>query len=317
MLSDLPLFPVRASTIGAGVDHLFFYVLGVAVVFSTLIFVLVLYFAVKYRRRSPADHAVQITSSLPLEIVWTVIPVGLSAVMCVWGADLFLRHAIAPPDASDIYVVGKQWMWKLQHPEGAREINELHVPVGRPFRLVMTSEDAIHSFFVPAFRLKQDVLPGRFTTLWFQATQVGRYHLFCSQYCGTNHSVMGGWVYVLDPVEYEQWLSGGATNESMPVAGARLFERLGCSSCHLSTDQGRGPSLDGLYGKRVALEGGGVLIADDAYIEESILKPAAKVTLGYEPTMPTFQGQISEEGIFQIIAYLRSLKKTGKPEGAS
>jgi cytochrome c oxidase subunit II len=308
MLSDLPLFPVRASTIASGVDHLFFYLIAVALVFSTLIFVLVFYFAIRYRRRTPADKAVQIISSVPLEIAWTAVPLCLSAVMFFWGANLFLRHAIAPQGAADIYVVGKQWMWKVQHPEGPREINELHVPVGRAFRLVMTSEDAIHSFFVPAFRIKQDVLPGRFTSLWFQATKVGRYHLFCSQYCGTNHAQMGGWVYVMEPVEYEQWLSGGSTGESMPVSGAKLFDRLGCSNCHQSANQGRGPALEGLYGKRVSLEGGGTAIADDAYIEESILKPAAKVTQGYQPIMPTFQGQISEEGVFQIIAYLRSLK---------
>jgi cytochrome c oxidase subunit 2 len=308
VLSDLPLFPARASTIGAGVDHLFFYLVAVALVFSTLIFGLVFYFAIRYRRRSPADKATQITSSVPLEIAWTVIPLCLSAVMFFWGASLFLRHAIAPPGSADIYVVGKQWMWKVQHPEGRREINELHVPVGRPFRLIMTSEDAIHSFFVPAFRLKQDVLPGRFTTLWFQATQVGRYHLFCSQYCGTNHSLMGGWIEVMEPVEYEHWLSRGSTGDPMQVAGAKLFERLGCSNCHQSTNQGRGPSLEGLYGRRVLLEGGGTTIADDAYIEESILKPATKVTRGYQPIMPTFQGQISEEGVFQIIAFLRSLK---------
>jgi len=308
MLSELPLFPVRASTISAGVDHLFFYLLAVALVFSTLIFVLVFYFAIKYRRRSPEDRAVQITSSIPLEIAWTVIPLGLSAIMFFWGANLFLRHAIPPADAADIYVVGKQWMWKLQHPEGPREINELHVPVGRAFRLVMTSEDAIHSFFVPAFRIKQDVLPGRFTTLWFQATRVGRFHLFCSQYCGTNHAAMGGWIYVMEPTEYEHWLSGRSTGEPMTLAGARLFDRLGCSNCHVPADGTRGPSLEGLYGRRVLLEGGRTITADDAYIEESILKPASRVTRGYQPTMPTFQGQISEEGLFQIIAYLKSLK---------
>jgi len=308
MLSDLPLFPARASTIGAGVDHLFFYLLGVALVFSTLIFVLVFYFAIKYRRRSPEDRAVQITSSIPLEIAWTVIPLGLSAIMFFWGATLFLRHAIPPAGAADIYVVGKQWMWKLQHPEGPREINELHVPVGRAFRLVMTSEDAIHSFFIPAFRIKQDVLPGRFTTLWFQATRVGRFHLFCSQYCGTNHASMGGWIYVMEPTEYERWLNGRSTGEPMTLAGARLFERLGCSNCHHPTDETRGPSLEGLYGRRTLLEGGAAVTADDAYIEESILKPAARVTRGYQPTMPTFQGQISEEGLFQIVAYLKSLK---------
>ncbi len=310
MLSNVPLFPERASTIGAGVDHLFFYLLGVAIFFSTLIFALVFYFAIRYRRRSSDDTATQITNSLPLEVAWTVIPLFLEVVMFVWGASLFVRHAVAPPGATDIYVVGKQWMWKLQHPEGPREINELHVPIGRPFRLVMTSEDAIHSFFIPAFRLKQDVLPGRYTTQWFQATKSGRYHLFCSQYCGTNHSHMGGWVYVMEPSSYEQWLTGAMTNESMAAVGARLFARLGCGSCHQTTDQSRGPSLEGLYGKTVRLEGGGTVLADDAYLETSILNPATMVTAGYQPLMPTFQGQIDSEDLFQIIAYIKSLKGT-------
>jgi cytochrome c oxidase subunit 2 len=309
MLSDLPLFPVRASTIGTGVDYLFFYLVAVAVFFATLIFVLVFYFAVKYRRRSPNDRAVQIASSIPLEIAWTFIPLCLAAVMFFWGANLFLRHAIVPAGSTDIYVVAKQWMWKLQHPEGPREINELHVPAGRPFRLVMTSEDAIHSFFVPAFRIKQDVLPGRFTTLWFQATRVGDYHLFCTQYCGTNHARMGGWIHVMDPVAYQRWLSSEITGVSMAVAGARLFERLRCSDCHRPGDRSKGPPLDGLYGTRVLLEGGGTVIADDAYIRESILNPAARVTRTYPPTMPTFQGQISADEIIQIVAYVKSLKE--------
>jgi cytochrome c oxidase subunit 2 len=310
MLSDLPLFPEQASTIGAGVDHLFFYLMTVAVFFSTLIFALVFYFAIRYRRRGATDKAEQITSSVPLEVLWTVIPLFLEVVMFYWSASLFVRHAVVPKDAQEIYVVGKQWMWKLQHPEGPLEINELHVPVDRPFRLVMTSEDAIHSFFVPAFRIKQDVLPGRYTTLWFQATRPGRYHLFCSQYCGTNHSQMGGWIHVMEPGAYEQWLSGAATTESMEVAGGRLFERLGCGSCHQASDRSRGPSLVGLYGKRVQLASGSTVIADDAYLEASILNPAANVASGFQPIMPTFQGQIDKEDLFKLIAYIKSLKGT-------
>ena len=275
MLSDLPLFPARASTFAADVDHLFFYLLGVSIFFSTLIFLLVFFFAIRYRRRSPLDKAEQITSSLPLELAWTFIPLCLEVVMFAWGASLFVRHALPPADAADIYVVGKQWMWKVQHAEGPREINELHVPVNRSFRLVMTSEDAIHSFFVPAFRIKQDVLPGRYTTLWFNATRTGRYHLFCTQYCGTNHSQMGGWVYVLDDLEYGQWLNGEASGESMASTGATLFARLGCGGCHQSRDQPRGPALAGLYGKRVHLADGSTVLGDDGYIEESILAPAA------------------------------------------
>ena len=307
-MTDLPLFPERASTIGAGVDHLFFYLLGVSVFFSTLIFALVFYFAIRYRRRLPSDKAEQIASSVPLELLWTFVPLCLVAVMFYWGASLFLRHAIAPAGAADIYVVGKQWMWKLQHAEGPREINELHVPAGRPFRLVMTSEDAIHSFFVPAFRIKQDVLPGRYTTLWFQATKPGRYHLFCTQYCGTNHARMGGWVHVMEPDAYQQWLSDHSIGAAMPVAGARLFADLGCGTCH-QPDSLRGPSLVGLYGRRVTLADGGSVVADEAYIGQSILNPAARLTQGFGPLMPTFQGQISEEDLFQLIAYVKSLSE--------
>ncbi|HEY7288418.1 MAG TPA: cytochrome c oxidase subunit II [Vicinamibacterales bacterium] len=308
MNSDLPLFPARASVFAADVDHLFFYLLGVAIFFSTLIFVLVIFFAVRYRRRTAQDRAEQITSSLPLELAWTIIPLGLEIVMFWWGATLFVQHASPPPDATDIYVVAKQWMWKVQHAEGPREINELHVPTGRSFRLVMTSEDVIHSFFMPAFRIKQDVLPNRYTTLWFNATTPGKYHLFCTQYCGTNHARMGGWVYVLDDRDYERWLGSAERSESMVSTGAAIFARLGCESCHGSENRPRGPALAGLYGKQVVLADGRTVSGDDAYIEESIVAPAAKITRGYEPIMPTFKGQVSEDDLFQLVAYIKSLK---------
>jgi cytochrome c oxidase subunit 2 len=230
-------------------------------------------------------------------------------VMFGWGSLLFLRNARTPPGSFEIYVVAKQWMWKIQHPEGLREINELHVPTGMPVRLVMTSEDVIHSFYVPAFRVKQDVLPGRYTSMWFQPTRAGKYHLFCAEYCGNQHSAMGGWVYVMEPAEYEKWLSGGSTGESMATTGQGLFERLGCSSCHRSEGGGRGPSLEGLLGKKVQLDSGQAVVADESYIRESILNPRAKIVGGYQPLMPTFQGQVSEEQLLQLVAYLKSLKK--------
>jgi cytochrome c oxidase subunit 2 len=307
MLSDLPLWPERASTFAVSVDYLFLFILVVCAFFAVLIFTLVLYLAIRYRRRTPEERATQIKNSLPLELVWTGVPICLAGVMFFWGAALFMRRTIVPPDAQDIYVVGKQWMWKLQHPEGPREIDELHVPVGRPFRLVMTSEDVIHDFFVPAFRLKQDVLPNRFTSLWFEATKTGRFHLFCSQYCGTNHARMGGWVYVLEPSDYQHWLSGAMGNESMTDSGAKLFTRLGCEGCHQSHDTERGPALVGLYGKSVQLAGGETVTGDESYIEESILTPAAKVTRGYTPIMPTFLGQIPPDDLFQLIVYIKSL----------
>ena len=313
MLANPGWFPKPASTFGAGVDQLFFFLLAVTGFFAVLVFVLVPYFAVKYRRRSASDRPTQIEGSLPLEILWTVIPLALMLVMFFWGADLFFRQARAPGGATDIYVVGKQWMWKLQHANGRREINELHIPAGRPIRLVMTSEDVIHSFYIPAFRLKQDLVPGRYTSQWFQATKPGQYRLFCAEYCGTDHSRMTGWVYVMEPPDYEKWLSGGATTESMPAAGEKLFQQLGCATCHTSQATDLGPSLEGVFGRPVRLQGGATIAADEAYLRESILNPGAKIVSGYENIMPTFQGQIDEEGLLKIVAYIKSLNSGKQP----
>jgi cytochrome c oxidase subunit 2 len=223
-----------------------------------------------------------------------------------WGASIFFRESRAPDNAMQIYVVGKQWMWKLQHMEGQREINELHIPTGRPVKLIMTSEDVIHSFYVPDFRTKQDVVPGRYTMTWFEATKPGKYHLFCAEYCGTNHSGMIGWVYALAPQEYQRWLAGSPSG-SLVQDGAKLFEDLACSNCHKPDGSGRGPSLVGVFGSTVKLVGGGTVRADEAYIRESILNPAAKVVEGYQPDMPTFQGLITEENVVQLIEYVKSL----------
>jgi cytochrome c oxidase subunit 2 len=310
MWSDLPLFPESASTISGRVDTLYFFLVTVAGFFSVLIFGLVFYFALRYHHSEKNPRATQIHGSLGLEIFWSVIPLGLTMVMFGWGAALYLRNARTPPGSFEIYVVAKQWMWKIQHPEGAREINELHVPTGMPVRLVMTSEDVIHSFYVPAFRVKQDVMPGRYTSMWFQPTRPGKYHLFCAEYCGNQHSAMGGWVHVMEPAEYEQWLSGGSSGESMATSGQALFERLACSSCHRAEGGGRGPSLEGLLGKKIQLDNGQTALADESYIRESILNPRAKIVAGFQPLMPTFQGQVSEEQILQLLAYIKSLKKT-------
>jgi cytochrome c oxidase subunit 2 len=310
MWSNLPLFPENASTIAGRVDLLFLFLVTVAGFFSVLIFALVMFFAIRYRRRAANPTATQIHGSTALEMVWTLIPLVITMVMFGWGAVLYLRNARAPAGTLEVYVVAKQWMWKLQHPEGNREINELHIPTGAPIRLIMTSEDVIHSFYVPAFRVKQDVLPGRYTTMWFQPTRPGKYHLFCAEFCGNQHSAMGGWVYVMEPPEYERWLTGGASGESMAAGGQALFERLGCSSCHKSEGGGRGPSLEGLPGKKIQLADGRTVVADETYIRESILNPRAKIVAGYQPVMPTFQGQVSEEQVLQLLAYIKSMKKT-------
>jgi len=297
------------------VDALFYFLIAVSVFFATLIFVLIVVFAIKYRRRNEDDRPQAIPGNLRLEILWTTIPLALTMVMFVWGAKLFFVTYYPPRDALEITVVAKQWMWKVQHPEGQSEINELHIPASRPIKLVMTSQDVIHDFFVPAFRVKKDVLPGRYTTLWFEATKPGSYRLFCAQYCGTQHSGMVGRIIVMEPTEFQTWLSGGAAGISMASAGEKLFQKLGCVTCHLSNDSGRGPSLVGVFGKKVQLEAGRSATADETYIRESILNPQAKVVAGFQPIMPTFKGLISEDGITQIIAYLKSLKREERAQG--
>jgi cytochrome c oxidase subunit 2 len=302
-----PLFPERASTMAWRVDALYFFLLAVALFFSLVIAGLIVFYAVKYRRRSPGSVGASIQGGLLLEIVWSVIPLLITMVIFVWGASVFFAMSHPPDETLNIYVVGKQWMWKFQHLDGQREINELHVPVGRAVKLIMTSEDVIHDVFVPAFRVKADVLPGRYTHIWFQATKPGRYHLFCAEYCGTKHSGMIGEVVVMDPSEYQTWLSGGASEGSLASAGAKLFQDLACVTCHRADAQGRGPVLQGLFGKTVSLQGGETVVADEAYIRESILRPSAKITAGYQPIMPTFQGLISEEQLLELIEYVKSL----------
>jgi cytochrome c oxidase subunit 2 len=233
----------------------------------------------------------------------------------VWGAKIFFRMNRPPDDALQVYVVGKQWMWKLQHADGQREINELHVPLGRPVQLTMTFEDVIHSFFVPAFRMKKDVVPGRYSVAWFQATKTGDYHLFCTQYCGTNHARMIGWIHVMEPIAYQNWISAGGGSESLASAGAKLFQQHACNSCHRPDSLARGPNLEGLFGKPVKLSDGRTVIADESYIRESILTPSAKIVEGFQPIMPTFQGLIDEEGILQLVAYIKSLSQPSAPGG--
>jgi len=310
-----PLFPEQASTMAGRVDALFYFLIAVSVFFAALIFVLIVVFAIKYRRRSEDDRPQSIPGNLGLEILWTTIPLALTLVIFLWGAKLYFVSYYPPRDALEITVVAKQWMWKVQHPEGQAEIDELHIPTGRPIKLVMTSQDVIHDFFVPAFRVKKDVLPGRYTTLWFEATQPGSYRLFCAQYCGTQHSGMVGRIIVMEPTEFQAWLSGGAPGIPMASAGEKLFQRLGCVTCHLANDTGRGPSLVGLLGKKVQLQGGVSVLVDESYVRESILNPQAKLVAGYPPIMPTFKGLISEDGIMQILAYLKSLRREERVQG--
>jgi cytochrome c oxidase subunit II len=311
MFENLPLFPEQASILAPQVDLLYLFLIAISGFFTVLIFVLILGFAIRYRKDARVDRT-EPRVDYKLEAAWILIPFLLTCVMFVWGSYLYFEGANPPKDALDVYVIGKQWMWKIQHPEGKREINELHIPAGRPVRLIMSSVDVIHSFYVPAFRTKMDVLPGRYTTVWFKPTKAGRYHLFCAEYCGTQHSGMIGSVVVLEPVQYQRWLAGD-TGASLPERGAALFSRLGCAGCHRSGTNGlgaaetRGPRLEQLFGSKVSLEGGGEAVADENYLRESILDPRAKITRGYPPVMPSYQGQISEESLVELIAYLKSI----------
>ena len=308
----LRLIPEQASTVAGQVDALFLFLVAFSVFFSGLIFLLVLVFAIKYRRRSEAERPKAIHGSLLLEALWTVVPLGIALVIFVWGAYLYFVISRPPAAAMEVYVVGKQWMWKLQHPTGQREINELHVPIHRPVKLTMTSEDVIHSFYVPAFRVKADVVPGKYTSAWFEATKTGEYHLFCAEYCGTSHAVMGGRIVVMEPAEYERWLAGGVGEESLPAAGEKLFGRLGCNTCHRSDGSGRGPSLVGKFGRTEKLTSGEAIAVDESYLRESILNPQAKITAGYPPIMPTFKGLVTEDQLVQLLAYVKSLKTDGQ-----
>lgn len=317
-MGDLQLMPENASSLVWGVDILYYVLIALSALFTIPIVLLIVYFGVKYRRGSSADRS---PAHTPHWLEWSWIG-GLFVLVLpifLWSTYWYLYMYRVPQDAMEISVVGRQWMWKFQHPTGQREINELHIPVGRPVKLQMTSEDVIHSLYVPAFRTKQDVLPGRYTVMWFDSTKAGTYHLFCAEYCGTHHSTMIGSVIVMEPAAYQAWLnSGGQTATgggqpalSMAESGRLLFQRNGCASCHISDGSGPGPRLEGVFGAQVQLEDGSVVVADEGYIRESILNPNAKVVRGYEPIMPSFQGQISEEQVMQLIAYLRELGTDG------
>ena len=307
---NFPLIPDQASSIAWKVDALFLFELGVLLFFTGLIVVLILSFMVRYRQTATVNRENPPLTNFKLEVLWIGVPLILGMVMFALGLIIFFEEYSPPADASDIYVVGKQWMWKLQHPEGKKEINELHLPVGRPVRLLMTSEDVIHSFFVPAFRMKQDVLPGRYTEMWFEPTKVGRYHLFCAEYCGTKHSGMGGWVEVMTPEDYERWLGSGVGSASMAKQGEELFIRHHCMGCHGASQTVRAPRLEGVYGSQVPIQEGSSIrfvTADTKYVRDSVLLPKSQIAAGYDPVMPSYQDQISEEDLLKIIEYIKSL----------
>jgi cytochrome c oxidase subunit 2 len=312
MLAEVALFPKQASTVALEVDKLFYFLVSICGAVGLMVAFLLILFSVRYRRsRQPA--APPKTDAHPaLEWFWTLTPLVIFMVMFMWGAEVYVDAYRPPDNALRIYGVGKQWMWKFQHSEGQREINSLHVPLGQPVQILLISEDVIHSFFVPAFRTHMDVLPNRYTSVWFQATEAGTYHLFCSQYCGTNHAGMVGQVVVMPPADFERWLQFGADG-SLAQQGRQVFLKYRCLSCHTGREDARAPVLEELFGKAVPLADGRAAIADEAYLRESILNPGAKIVAGWQNIMPTFQGQITEEEILALVAYFQSLKHGETP----
>jgi cytochrome c oxidase subunit 2 len=316
-MNGIPFFPEQASKAAHEVDLIYYLLTALTIFFSLAVFAGVLYFVIKYRAGSKVDRHHPPSHNMKLELAWSVIPLFMALAVFGWSAKLFveMQKPIPSRDALEVIVIGKQWMWHLQHPTGQRENNTLHIPVGRPVKLTMISQDVLHSFYIPAFRIKMDVIPGRYTTMWFEATKTGTYHLFCAEFCGTKHAEMIGSVVVLTPEDYEQWLKDNQWGmqsqqriETMAEQGAKLFTRLGCNGCHAPGSEG-GPPLAGMYGTQRALTDGRFVTADDNYIRDSILEPQKMVLSGYEDKfMPTSPG-IEEQQILQLIAYIRSLRE--------
>ena len=305
-LKQFAIFPPEASTIAPYADALYFALVGMTITGLVLVSSMVLIFSIRYSKdRHP--EAVQIEGSTLLEATWTLIPLGIFLVFFVWGALLYFRIFNAPPDSMNVYVVGKQWMWKVEHQGGQHEINALHIPEGVPIQVTLISQDVFHSFSIPAFRVKREAIPGRYTTVYFQATTPGKYHLFCTQYCGTNHSGMIGWVYVMTPADYRAWAAENTSGASLAQNGERLFASMGCNACHSGNASARGPNLANVYNTRIRLTDGSTVVANEAYIRETILNPSTQVPAGYAPIMPTYQGQISEDGLIDLVEYIKTL----------
>jgi cytochrome c oxidase subunit II len=308
MFSGIPLFPEQASTFAPRVDNLYFFIVAVTAFFAIVVTVVVIVFAVKYRTDDPLAVGARIHGSIPLELAWSIIPFIISLVIFAWAADVFFELQRPPNQTLEIYATGKRWMWKFQHIDGQNEINQLHVPIGRPVKITFTSEDVLHSLFFPAFRTKADAIPGRYSTVWFTPSKLGEYHLFCAEYCGTKHSGMVGKVVVMEPAAYQAWLGGSVVGTSLAARGEQLFNDLSCNTCHRNDGTGRGPSLVNKFGMSQELANGTSVTVNEGYVRESILMPQAKLAAGYQPLMPTFQGLLSEENVIALVEYVKTLK---------
>jgi len=315
MPNNLPFMPNQGSTLAPHVDELYLLLVAICAFMTIAISAAVIFLAVKYKRRPGNEEPQEYKPSVALEAIWIIVPLATFMLFFVMGAMVFFKARRMPDNSMDVWATGRQWMWKFQHPTGQTEINTLHVPLGRPVRMIMTSEDVIHDFYVPDFRVHTDVLPNRYTYNWFEATKPGRYHIFCSEYCGTEHSKMIGWVEVMEPEDYQLWLSGGASEGSPAAEGKKLFEKLACVTCHMAGTGSRGPNLEGVFGTPVKLANGQIVTVDENYVRESILNPQAKIVSGFDPIMPTFQGQLNEAQIMQLVSYIKSLKpaETARP----
>ena len=310
-MPGLPVWPVEAGHYSGEMDALFIALIIITVLTAGFVCFLLIFFAARYRIGRDVDRSGSSEKTWRWEVGWTTASLLVFVGLALWGADLYMRLYQPPKNALQIFVVGKQWMWKAQHPGGQREINELHVPVGRAVRLVMASQDTIHSFYVPALRVKQDVVPGRYESMWFQADRPGRYHLFCAEYCGTDHARMGGWLTVMEPRAYAGWLRNQGGQPSLAAQGEQLFHAFGCSGCHGPGGTVRAPDLNGVYGGPVALQDGRVVTADERYVRDSILMPKSEVAAGYDPVMPSFAGQVGEDDLLKLVAYVQSLGREG------
>jgi len=310
---NFPIFPKEASTTAVETDHLYFILLGLSAFIMAIVFLPMIFFLFKYRRCKKANRVDPHLPEMKIEITWTIIPTIIALGIFGLGAKAYFNEEVPPPNTLEINIIGKQWMWKIQHQEGNREINELHIPVNRAVKLTLASEDVIHSFFVPAFRIKQDVVPGRFVTEWFQPTRIGEYHFYCSEYCGADHSKMRGTVFVMSAMEYENWLVQGNVHNTLARSGENLFRQLGCSGCHVNSKAVHAPPLEGLYQKLVPLSDKTFVRADDKYLRDSILLPNSQIVAGYQPLMPTYEGRISEDELLQLIAYLKSMGNETPP----
>jgi cytochrome c oxidase subunit 2 len=303
----IPFWHAGVSPHSGDVDLLLTGLLLASSLVLGLLFFLLALFCVRYRANNQIERGDRVAKSWYWEVSWTAASLFAFLGLFVWGASLFLDTYRAHADELAVFVVAKQWMWKVQHPGGQSEINALHIPVHHPIRLIMASQDVIHSFFIPALRLKHDVVPGRYQDLEIEVDKPGHYHLFCAEYCGTDHSGMIGEVVAMEQADYTAWLSQQASSSSLAQEGGALFRELGCSGCHGLGSKVHAPPLEGLYGKTVPLSDGSIVVADDKYLRDSILLPRSQIAAGYDPVMPSFEGKVSEDQLLRLVVYIKSL----------